>query len=70
MLAQVRQFSVEFVLVSLISSSGYLSDFKKASEELRQRLGIVNVLDRVHQVRLRWFRHVQQKDESNWHVEI
>ena len=40
----------------------------KTSEELRQRLGtvIVSVCDGVHQGRLRWFTHVEWKDECDW----
>ena len=37
----------------------------KASEELRQRLGIVSVADKVRQGRLRWFGHVERKDSDD-----
>lgn len=39
---------------------------RKTSEELRQRLGIVSVTDRVRQGRLRWFGHVERKDKGDW----
>ena len=35
---------------------------KKGSDELRQRLGIKSVCDRVSEGRLRWFGHVEQKN--------
>ena len=39
---------------------------KKTSEDLRQRLGIVSECDGVCQGRLRWFRHVVQKNKGEW----
>ena len=39
---------------------------RKASEELRQRLGIIGVCDRVREGRLRWFGHVERKDRGDW----
>ncbi len=39
---------------------------RKGSDELRQRLGIKSVRDRVHEGRLKWFRHVERKDEGDW----
>jgi hypothetical protein len=39
---------------------------RKTSEELRERLGIVSVSERVRQGRLRWFGHVERKDECDW----
>ena len=38
----------------------------KTSEELRERLAVVSVSERVHQGRLRWFGHVERKDEGDW----
>lgn len=38
----------------------------KTSEELRERLGVVSVSTRVRQGRLRWFGHVERRDESEW----
>ena len=38
----------------------------KTSEELRERLGVVSVSKRVRQNRLRWFGHVERKDEDDW----
>jgi hypothetical protein len=37
----------------------------QTSEELRERLGVVSVSKRVHQTRLRWFIHVERKDEDD-----
>ena len=39
---------------------------KKSSDDLRKRLGIVSVSDRVRQGRLRWFGHVERKDADDW----
>ena len=39
---------------------------QEGSEELRQRLGIISVCDKVREGRLRWFGHVERKDESDW----
>jgi hypothetical protein len=39
---------------------------KKRSHDLRLRLGIVSVSDRVRQGRLRWFGHVEHKDADDW----
>ena len=39
---------------------------KKGSDDLRKRLGIVSVSDRVRQGRLRWFGHVERKDADDW----
>ena len=38
----------------------------KTSEEIRERLGVVSVSKRVRQNRLRWFGHVERKDEDDW----
>jgi len=38
----------------------------KTSEELRERLDVVSVSKRVRQNRLRWFGHVERKDEDDW----
>ena len=38
----------------------------KPSEELRERLAVVSVSERVRQSRLRWFGHVERKDEGDW----
>jgi hypothetical protein len=37
-----------------------------SSEILRGRLGIESVLDVVRRGRLRWFGHVEQKEETEW----
>lgn len=39
---------------------------RKTSEELRQRLNIVSVCDRVRQGRLKWFGHVERREEGGW----
>ena len=41
---------------------------RKTSEELKERLGIVSVSvsERVRPGRLRWFGHVERKDEGDW----
>lgn len=39
---------------------------KKSSEELRQMLQIENVADFLRRSRLRWFGHVQRKENSDW----
>jgi hypothetical protein len=38
----------------------------KTSEELRERLGVVSFSKRVRQNRLKWFGHVERKDEDDW----
>ena len=38
----------------------------KTSEELRKRLAVVSVTDKVRQGRLRWFGHVERRDEGDW----
>ena len=39
---------------------------RKSSEELRQRLEIDNVVDVIRRNRLRWFGHVERKDDVDW----
>ena len=39
---------------------------RNSSEELRKRLGIVSVSDKVRQGRLRWFGHVERKGTLDW----
>src|SRR5664279_1307340 len=39
---------------------------RKSSEELRQRLEIDNVADVIRRNRLRWFGHVERKDDIDW----
>src|SRR5664279_3021296 len=39
---------------------------RNSSEELRERLGIVSVSDKVCQGRLRWFGYVERKDTDDW----
>jgi hypothetical protein len=39
---------------------------RRSSEELRQRLGIDSVSNVVRRNRLRWFGHVERKDENDW----
>jgi hypothetical protein len=39
---------------------------KKSNEELRQRLGIESVTEVVRRGRLRWFGHVERKDDTDW----
>src|SRR5664279_5384871 len=39
---------------------------RNSSEELRERLGIVSVSDKVRQGRLRWFGYVERKDTYDW----
>ena len=39
---------------------------KKSSEELRQRLGIDSALDVIRRSRLRWFGHVERKEDDDW----
>ena len=36
------------------------------SEELRARLGIKSILDVLLQRRLRWFGHVERRDDNSW----
>ena len=38
---------------------------RKSSEELRDRLGITNIVDMLCQKRLRWYGHVERMDEEN-----
>jgi len=42
-----------------------LSD-KAACEELRDRLGLEDVVTVLYRNRLRWFGHVLRKDDSEW----
>src|SRR6476619_7142066 len=37
-----------------------------ATKNLRQRLGIEGVLEKIRRGRLRWFGHVERKDEGDW----
>ena len=39
---------------------------RRWNEELRRRLGIVSVCEKVCQERLWWFGHVERKDEGDW----
>ena len=39
---------------------------RKSTDELRQRLGIEDVGDIVRMGKLRWFEHVDRKDEEDW----
>ena len=45
----------------MVSKKKHLSN-----EALRGRLGIDCVLDLVRQSRLRWFGHVERKDDKQW----
>ena len=38
---------------------------RKSSEELRDRLGITNIVDMLRQKRLRWYGHVERMDEED-----
>ena len=42
-----------------------LSD-KVACEELRDRLGLEDVVTVLHRDRLRWYGHMLRKDDSEW----
>jgi len=37
-----------------------------ATKDLRQRLGIEGVLEKIRRGRLRWFGHVERKDDGDW----
>ena len=39
---------------------------RKSCEELRQRLGIDSVSDVLRRNRLRWFGHVERKNDYDW----
>ena len=39
---------------------------RKSFEELRQRLGIDSVSDVLRRNRLRWFGHVERKNDDDW----
>ena len=39
---------------------------RKSSEELRHRIGIENVADVIRRGRLRWFGHVERKEDNDW----
>ena len=39
---------------------------RKSCEELRQRLGIDSVSDVLRRNRLRWFGHVDRKNDGDW----
>ena len=36
------------------------------SEELRRRIGIESITDVIRRGRLRWYGHMQRKDDSEW----
>ena len=37
-----------------------------SNKELRERLGIVDIMSLLQQNRLQWYGHVLQKDDSDW----
>jgi len=39
---------------------------RKSSEELRNKLGVENISDVIRRGRLRWFGHVERKEDSDW----
>ena len=39
---------------------------RKRSDELLNRLGIECVENKIQRGRLRWFGHVERKEENNW----
>ena len=39
---------------------------RKSSEELHRRIGIENVADVIRRGRLRWFGHVERKEDNDW----
>ena len=39
---------------------------RKSSEELRQRLGVESIRECVRKGRLRWFGHIERREDSNW----
>ena len=43
-----------------------ISRDKIPSEELRRKLGIVKITDIVRRGRLRWYGHLQRKEDSDW----
>ena len=45
---------------------GVILKDRKSCEELRQRLGIDSVLDVLRRNRLRWFGHVERKNDDDW----
>ena len=49
---------------------GVLLRDRVPSAELRERMGIESVSDAMKQNRLRWLRHVLQKDDDNWVKQI
>jgi len=40
--------------------------YKVPSEELRERLGMDNIILVLQQNRLRWYGHVLQKEDTDW----
>ena len=39
---------------------------RKSSEELRQRLGVESIRECIRKGRLRWFGHIERREDSNW----
>ena len=39
---------------------------RRSNEEMRQEMGLENILDSIRRQRLRWFGHVRRKSESEW----
>ena len=46
--------------------SGVTLKYRKSSEELHRRIGIENVADVIWRGRLRWFGHVERKEDNVW----
>ena len=39
---------------------------RKSSEELRQRLGVESIRECIRKGRLRWFGHIERREDSSW----
>ena len=45
---------------------GVMLNERKKNEELRELLGLEPVSFMIKKIRLRWFGHVERKDDNDW----
>jgi len=45
---------------------GVMLQDRVPSKELRERLGLNDIISVLQQNRLRWYRHVLQKEDNDW----
>ena len=56
----------EMCMIRLMCPRGVKLNERKKSEELRELLGLEPVSLMIKKSRLRWFGHVERKDDSDW----